>query len=289
MSLPHMTDHPPLLSKVLQWAQHEESIKAIILTGSHAAGSADPLSDYDLALFCTSFDSYTTNEAWLTEISNVWVCVNESIHQYGKQFPTRLVIFDGGLKADFAFYTLDILHALVQSQNLPADYNRGYEVVLDKDSLCTSLPKASGQEYPAQIPSQEEFLRIVKEFWFEVHHVAKYLKREDLWSVKFRMNGIQDNLLLKMIEWHEEANSNWERRVPPLGKRMHSWVEERTWRDLHHVFAHFDAKDSREALLKLIVLFRRLSVDASIKLGYPYPYAMDRHLTDFVDSLFTSI
>ncbi|MDE3046301.1 MAG: aminoglycoside 6-adenylyltransferase, partial [Verrucomicrobiota bacterium] len=134
--------------------------------------------------------------------------------------------------------------------------------------MTALMPKATHKESAGKKPSEQEFQRVINEFWFEVHHVAKYLKREDLWSVKFRSGSIYDNFLLKMIEWNEQAKRNWESQLPPLGKRMRSWVDADTWKALHQIFAHFDSSDSRRGLLHLIELFRKIATDTAKRLGY---------------------
>lgn len=277
-----------ILDRIIEWANKEKTIRTIILEGSHAAGIADRFSDYDLVLFCTSFDPYIKDEKWLSCIGNVWVCVHEKLERGNKMFPTRLVIFEGGAKVDFSFYTMDVLHGLVSAKSLPDAYNRGYSTLIDKDSLAASMAKPTSTESPAVPPSEAEFLRVVNEFWFEVYHVAKYLKREDLWSVKGRSHSIYDNFLLKMIEWHEEAIRNLASRMPPLGKRMQSWVSAETWCDLQRIFAHFDRHDSCLCLKHTAELFRRLAVDVSKRLGFAYPQDVDRNISNFVTTILSS-
>lgn len=268
----------PFLNHIVEWARGQSSIKALILLGSLAAGKGDEFSDYDLEFFSDTFD--TQDEKWLSALGDVWVCVHEKVERAGHMFPTRLVIFDKGVKADFAFYTLDMLRDLT-TKPLPNDYTRGYTVLVDKDSLTTGIPQPTRQEKPAEKPAQKAFEQVVNEFWFEVHYMAKYLKRRDLWSVKFRSQIIHD-FLLKMIVWNVEAKGNWSAQVPPYGKRMKSWVDSETWHDLHSVFAHFDAEDSQTALISTIKLFRKLAVDTATKLEYPYPHALDRNMSNFV-------
>ncbi len=273
-----------ILDRIVEWAQNEKAIKAMILQGSYAAGMADAYSDYDLAIFCSAYELYIKDERWLSKIGNVWVCVYEKVEKGDKTFPTRLVIFDGGVKVDFAFYTMDVLADLARARPLPDEYTRGYTVLIDKESLTTSMPPATHKERPGAKPSEQEFQTVIQEFWFEVHHVAKYLKREDLWSAKFRSGSIQDHFLLKMIEWNEQAKRNWESQVPPLGKRMHSWVDADTWKALHQVFAHFDSRDSWQGLIHTIELFRKLATDTAKRLGYSYPHDLDKNITNFISA-----
>lgn len=241
---------------------------------------ADELADYDVSVFCSTSAPYTNTEEWLARIGPIWVCVKEQVSFSGQVFPTRLVIFDGGIKVDFAFLSLNCLDRMVKGP-LPEEYNRGYQVLLDKDNLTQPLPKPDYKEPVAKKPSKREFLETIEEFWFEAYHVAIYLKREDLWSVKFRSNAIH-GFLLRMIEWESQARNGWHQTVPPIGKRMASWVQPSVLQELERVFAHFDVENSWEALFHTVTLFRRLSVDLSHQLGFDYPEAMDKNISGFI-------
>src|SRR5436190_12831076 len=98
-----------MINKILQWAKHEKPIRAVILTGSRATDKYDELSDYDLVLFCTDIHPFTCDDAWLSKIGKVWVCVHEKICIKEKEFPSRLVIFKKGIKVDFSFYPIEVL------------------------------------------------------------------------------------------------------------------------------------------------------------------------------------
>jgi aminoglycoside 6-adenylyltransferase len=266
-----------LLESIVKWAQAQAPVRVLILEGARGAGVADAHSDYDVTVFCETDASYTQSDGWLEQIAPVWVCVHETLVEGRASYPTRLVIFEGGVKADFCFYPLQLLGDLVKGQRLPERYNRGYKVLVDKDGLAARLPKAVGQEGVKQ-PSPEEFVRVCNEFWFEVQHVAVALARDDLWSVQRRLRNVQD-FLLNLLEWHAR------RHVPPGGKRMRSWVDEATWAELSGVFAHFDRADSRRALMANVALFRRLANETGSLLGYRYPQELDQKIVGFLAQL----
>lgn len=274
-----------ILKKITKWSEKEDSIRALILLRSRARLSeSDTLSDYDIAVFCTNTAFYTENEDWLKEVGKVWVCIKESLSFNESTFPSRLVIFEGGVKIDFSFFPLDILKTLTQKEILPEEYQRGYLVFLDKDHLACNLKKPLFKKPQVLKPSEDVFLRVIEEFWFEAYHVAIYLKREDLFSVKFRSNAMQ-SFLLKMIEWEYQAQNGWQYLPFPIGKQMASWTNKNTWKAMHSVFAHFDTKDSWDALFHTLKLFRSLSKELSKDLGFLYPESLDNHISSFILSL----
>ena len=269
--------------KIIEWAKQEDSIRAVILLGSRARDpQPDPLADYDINIFTSNIQNYTRNDHWLSHFGTPWVCVHEKVYWKERQFPSRLAILEGGVKLDFSFYALDVLEEIANEPSLSEFYRGGYVVWLDKDQMTAQIPKTNFNKIAPQKPSEEEFNRIVNEFWFEAYHVAVYLKREALWQAKFRAGGICDQFLLKMIEWNELAKAEFVKDIPPKGKRMQTWVNKSTWVSLFKVFAHFDSKDSWNALMHTMELFRNLAIETAQKLGYHYPSEVDRNISGFI-------
>jgi aminoglycoside 6-adenylyltransferase len=276
-----------MLEKIVKWGKKEDAVRALILLGSRAGRQPiDHFSDYDLFVFCDTDESYTRSESWLTQFGNVWVCVKEKIFCKGKIFPSRLVIFEGGIKVDFCFLSLDVLDEIVQSSDLPDDYNFGYKILLDKDDSAARMLPPQFEVKPIK-PSEQEFHQVVKEFWFEIYHVGVYLKRGDLWSVKFR-SWAAHSFLLRMIEWHAQAENDWRCSTPPTGKRMSSWVHKDLWKDLHVIFAHFDAEDSWKALFYTMELFKHLTAETAQSLRLSSMEELSEKMMGFITTLKSS-
>ena len=137
-------------------------------------------------------------------------------------------------------------------------YERGYEVLLDKQGVTQQLPPATGAFLILAVPSEDEFAFTVEEFWFEATHMPRYLSRGDLWVVKFRDWTMKCDLL-RILEWRAIAQSAGPVDVRYIGARMREWVDAATWRDLHESFAHFAEGDAWRALLATTQLFGRVA------------------------------
>jgi len=274
-----------MLSKILSWAEKEEAIRALVLVGSRAIeGKHDKLSDHDISVFSRNSTPYTSSDSWLTAIGTPWVCVHEKLAWKSTTIPTRLVIFDHGAKVDFAFYPMEALTALAK-EPLPEGYAAGYRILLDKDGLAQALPEPTFDAFKQKPPDEEEFHRIVEEFWFEAYHIANYLSRGDLWSAKLRDSGIKQEFLLPMIRWHEQSKNQWNYATHSEGKRMHEWVEAETWNSLKNCFSSFDVDDSWKALWETTSLFRRLAIATAKNLGYSYPHDVDKNISSYMRSI----
>jgi aminoglycoside 6-adenylyltransferase len=276
-----------MLEKLVEWGKKEGAVRALILLGSRAGRQpADNFSDYDLSVFCNADESYTKSESWLTQFGNVWVCVKENVFYKEKKFPSRLVIFEDGIKVDFSFLSIDVLDQIMQSSSLPDDYNLGYKILLDKDDRAAKMLPPQF-ELKVVKPSEEEFHEVIKEFWFEVYHVGVCLKRGDLWSVKFR-SWAAHSFLLRMIEWHTQAENDWRGSTPPMGKRMSSWVSKDLWKDLHEIFAHFDVEDSWKALFNTMELFKRITAETARALRFSSMEDLSEKMMSFITTLESS-
>jgi aminoglycoside 6-adenylyltransferase len=266
---------PPetVFHRVLEWAEREEPVRAVVLVGSRAAsGTIDELSDYDLAIFARTHESYLQDDHWLSSIGRAWVCIPDHYEMGSTVIPTRLVLFDPGVKVDFAFHPLSLL----------SDVTSGgaHKVLLDKDGLARE--RSHRDREASAVPDEPAFVRLVHEFWFEAYHVAKYLHRGELWLVKSR-DAATKALLLQMMEWHAWAShgpgydTGWE------GRGLERWVARPVWTDLHETFSGFDAEGSRRALYATIRLFRRLAQEAAERLGYAYPREVDDDIRGFIE------
>lgn len=238
------------------------------------------MADFDISVYAETHFPYTTNNQWLSEIGKVWVCVPEKFDRESEIIPTRLVIFEGGLKVDFAFYGLHVLDELSNGDEL----DRGFKVLLDKDGTTYRLKSPTFGRVQHPKPTEDEFINLISEFWFEACYVAKYLKREELWLAKF-IDGNLKKLLLRMIERHEQAKHDWDYETNYDGKNMKGWVSADTWKSLHHTFGHFDGRDSWDSLVATMNLFRQLAEETAELLGFSYPKEVDRHLTRFISQI----
>jgi aminoglycoside 6-adenylyltransferase len=173
-----------MINQIRDWAAEEASIRTVLLVGSRAGdGKQDLLSDYDISLF-GSFDKFAILDDWLNKIGPHLICIRDRFFWDENLVPTRLVIFENGTKADFAFHPSELLEKMIDSNQLSPTYDSGYQVIVDKDDRTANLPPASWRAYRLRVPSQEEFSNVRNEFWFEAYHVAKYLYRKDFWVAR---------------------------------------------------------------------------------------------------------
>lgn len=269
-----------ILGNILKWANENSNVRAVVLNGSRARLEPfDELADFDIAVFCQEAAPLLQDNTWFEQIDLVWVYIPESYPRQELTIPTRLVIYDEGIKVDFSLFPATLLNEIGQTGEL----GTGYKVLLDKDKATANWLPPTFEFTPSPLPTEVDFNALVNEFWFEAYHIAKYLRRDELWLVKFR-DWTTKELLLKIIGWHALAKGRTQHTYY-LGKHMKEWVEPEVWNILHGAFAYFDGADSWQALYTTTWLFRRLAKEISQIWHFSYPEETDKYISDFINRL----
>jgi aminoglycoside 6-adenylyltransferase len=272
--------HAEILATLLRWAERDSNIRAVIQTGSTSrpAGSADRFSDLDIELICNDPAPLISDDDWIHNLALVWVALY--LDNGPGEYETRLVFFEGARKVDFTLADIKHLQSMLDSGHLNDLYDRGYQVLMDKDGLTGGLSAPTGHSPHKSLPSELEFTATVTEFWFEAAHMPTYLTRDDLWVVKLRDGTIKD-MLLCMLEWHALYSRGSRTDVWYRGTKLKRWIDPETWDELHDVFGKFDAADSYRSLLATMRLFTRLTHEIASMAGFAIPES-ESHIQAYV-------
>jgi len=268
--------------KVIEWAKQHASIRAAIIAGSteRQVKPADESADIDFEFYVTDFDEFLSDMGWIENIAPVWTHLQID----EPDGPVFLVIYEGGEKVDFHFFQVNELERMVSAKELPSSYLRGYRVVIDKDGIAQKLLPHLKTSPSIPKPSEEDFNFVIRSFWFSALHVAKQIRRRNLWVVKHHDWGMKMTLL-KFMEWYTQTRNNWEIDTWHLGHHILDWVDDQTQHELHQVFGHFEAEDSWRALYATMSLFRRLANTVADEMDYKYLVELDQSVTRKVEEI----
>jgi aminoglycoside 6-adenylyltransferase len=280
-----------LIGRFTRWAQDEENIRAAMVIGSRARMDhpADRWSDLDLIIITDDPQMIINSADWVTNIAKPLLTFIE-VTNNGKNLERR-VLFEGGLDVDFS----PIPSALVKEfsdDGLPLEVAdviwRGTRVLFDKDGLVHRMLGLVKEQPPASLPSQNDYLQVVNDFWYHAVWSAKHLRRGELWWAKSGCDDRLKYLLRTMMEWHthsfhKENTDTWMR-----GRFLEEWVDPRALRELKSAFAHYDSDDIWHALFVTMNLFRWLAIETAQKLDFLYPSNGDAKATELVDQFFNT-
>jgi len=272
----------PYLDKVIRWARGEAAVRAVVITGSQARadGSVDDYSDLDAQIITRDTEALTRDDSWLDSLGEVWIRF-----PLRQDAPYRLVWFAGGYKVDFQFVHVDEILAMRESGELSDEYQRGYQVALDKDGLYANLPPSPRVFPPQALPSETELAAAINEFWFEAIHVAQFIRRREFWVAKHRDWTMKADLL-RLLEWHARATGTGDVNTWLLGKRIMQWADGETADAIRQIWPRWAAAEMWTALLVQLELFQSLSRELHAALGINYSEAQHRRIEQYIRQLY---
>lgn len=245
-------DQERVLDEVSRWAEAEENVRAVVVTGSVARGEHDPISDIDVELYLRDTNRLLTRDAWYHRFGDVLVV--EALENPG-WVPTRLVYYVDA-KIDFA---------IIDAASLPGTTYRGpYRVVVDKDGLARDL----AVDDDATKPPAAEFFETLNQFWAEALMCARALAKPDVVPAMLRSSNANYHLR-RMVEWDHKARYGWSYRTYYLGKRLRTWADDDIGDALLRCYPRADLDEISVALQAAADLFAALATRVGAALGVP--------------------
>lgn len=190
-------------NKILNFAQKDSRIRAVILNGSRANPLVHPdtYQDFDIIFIVKDFDSLLKERSWLKKLGTPLLQQVPDEMVLGNEFNQKqlsfsfLTIFEGDYRIDLTLFPIDQFESDYKSESLSL-------VWIDKDNLFQKIAVPSDSDYHISKPTEREFREVCNEFWWTITNVAKGLKREELISAKYILENIVRPMFWKLMEWN---------------------------------------------------------------------------------------
>jgi aminoglycoside 6-adenylyltransferase len=262
-----------VLQRLTKWANNTDSVRALILTSSRVSSDAtvDIFSDYDVEVYVTSLSEFE-NDDWLNTFGDVLVKwpKKPSSTGFGDNWITRLVMFENRLRIDFQITD--------NKEVKKSAYDSGYKVIVDKDGIAAKISAPTFKEHLVKKPTEEEFLTLVSDFFWDSVYVPKYLWRGSLFYAKFMFASLQFEYFEKIIGWYIGSQNNWNVNTGAHGKYFEKYLDKKTWEEIRQTFAGAGIEENWIAFFKLFELFTQFAKDVARKLDYQYPEEQEEKL-----------
>lgn len=245
-------DYDKAIGALTDWAQGDDNVRAMVMTGSAAADETHALSDRDIEVYAIDAVPLLADDSWWEQLGDVLVVerlANPDWH------PARLVYYVGG-KLDLTVIRTDALETIHRE--------RPFTVLMDKDGLCRSLLQTAAGN---PLPDEAAFDERLNWGYAAALMCAKAIIRDEPWSAKVRDSDLKASLLM-LIEWDHRVRHGLEYDVRFLGSRMRQWMDADVQQALEQCWGHFDAADSAAALRASIALFAELGTRIAGGLGF---------------------
>lgn len=263
------------LDQVVEWAESQSDIQAVLLIGSLARkdNPGDEWSDVDLILFADDIEMYATQSTWLADFGEALVPVFERHQSNDIEW---LVLFAEGLKADF-YFTLgsENLNDVIAQASYKSVIRRGARVLYTRVGIEIVLPDPV-VETTVQ-PPEAEFLASIQSVLMNGHKMAKFTRRGDLVRAKLVLESLIRPALLTMIAWHAQAQYGPERDTWYNGRYLDQWADPRVLLALPNTYGGYSEEETWRSLFGTMIFFRWLAEETAVSWGFEFPVeAADR-------------
>ena len=289
MTLKNTEKEKEIIESLIQWAEHQPLVRAVLLTSSRASPNAltDVFSDYDVILAVLDVHPFYEDRTWLEAFGSVLVLYRDPLEpHYGFLKSGYVTQYESGLKIDFTLWPVEILQRVVADPELPVEFDAGYLVLLDKDHLTDGLKPPTYTAYIPTPPTETEYQTVVEVFFLEATYVAKLLWRDDMMAAKHILDHfMKQEHLRPMLEWHLEIDHHWSVKPGPYGRRLKKWLRPDLWTELESTYTGAGLELNWEAMFRTIALFRKVAIEVGDRLGYPYPHDLDRRAVAYLQKV----
>lgn len=278
-----------VIRALIEWAEGQPAIRAMLLTSTRAVPNAvvDEYSDYDVILVVNDIRPFHEDRAWLNDFGEVVVGYWDPIQpdpDFGVACFGNVIQYAGGLKIDFTLWPAEMLMRITGAVALPAELDAGFRILLDKDQLTSELKPPTYQAYLVRPPSEEAFQKCIEDFYSNAPYVAKCLLRGELFPLKWALDDDMKRLFLRqMLEWRVAMDHGWAVTVGALGKGLKKRLPPALWAQLEETYAGADTEENRVALYKTMWLFRQVALEVAAHLGYTFPEDLHTRVVAHVD------
>src|SRR5688572_201906 len=275
-----------MIEQLISWANSQELIRAVILTSSRAIphASLDLFSDYDVILVSRSIEPYYVDRTWLGVFGPVLAVYRDPlIDENGLTRSAYVVQYENSLKIDFNLWPVELLQRSSDLDQLPAEFDAGYQVLVDKDGATRGLKPPTYSGYIPAPPTEAHYLELLEGFFLDTMYVAKFLWRDDMMAAKHILDySLKQNHLRPMLEWLAEIDHGWTLKPGPYGRGLKKHVRPDLWAELERTYTGAGLEENWEALFRTIELMRRVARDVGENLGFTYPAELDQRVVSYL-------
>jgi aminoglycoside 6-adenylyltransferase len=268
-----------MLALIVDTAQRDERIRAVILNGSRANPNArrDIFQDYDVVYLVTDVASFRQEPHWIEQFGELMIMqmpdemLDPPPASSDGSF-TYLMQFTDGNRIDLNLYPIAGL------QGFAHDSLR--LVLLDKDGILPPLPPPSDSDYLPKPPTSKAYADCCNEFWWVCPYVAKGLWREEIVYAKYMLDQVVREQLMKMLVWYVGVKTRFMCNPGYRGKYLKQYLEPELWTMLEQTYADADYAHTWHALDRMCALFRVTACRVGEHFSFEYPRGDDERVSE---------
>lgn len=269
------------LSKILNFAEREESVKIVLMNGSRVNPNivADSYADYDILFATENPEKFSVDTEWIYDFGELLILQENKIKEKDAEWRIFLMQFSDGLRIDLSFYPLDKIRYML-SDSLT-------KVLLDKDGMLGEIDEPSERSYFTKMPSEEEYYETLNEFWWCIINTAKGAARKELTYSRFMYESIVRKCFLKIIYWYIGFNNRWKANPGKYGKFMEKYLAPDIWIRIKKTYNGNGFDSFWPAIYEICGLVTEFEEKLSKGLGYKARKEKGKEIIEFIRKIET--
>lgn len=272
-----MRSEQEMLALIVETAQSDERIRAVVMSGSRANPRArrDIFQDFDIAYLVTDVDSFRDDHIWINRFGEIMILqMPEAMEDPPPVIDGRftyLMQFTDGNRIDLTLLPVAKLREFKrESSSL---------LLLDKDGIFETFPAPCESDHLPRPPTAKAFSDCCNEFWWVCPYVAKGLWREEIIYAKYMLDRVVREQLMKMLTWHVGVKTQFLRAPGSHGKYLKRYLEPELWAMLEKTYSDAGYENTWEALFVTCDLFRTAANRVTEHFGFVYPRGDDEKVS----------
>lgn len=262
-----MRNEAEMMRLILEVAQQNDHIRAVIMNGSRANPNAKPdcFQDYDIVYVVDDIETFTSDHSWVDVFGDIMIM----------QMPEAMVLIppDGNGRFPYLMQFMDGNRIDLTLLPIEQADERLYEdslsvLLLDKDGVIAPFAPPSEASYLVKPPTSEMFANCCNEFYWVSTYVAKGLYRKEMISTQYLLEDPVRSMLNQMVKWHIGVRTLFSVNIGASGKYIERYLEEDLWQELLQTYARADYDEMWEALLRMNRLFQELAAGVADHLDF---------------------
>lgn len=272
-----MRSEHEMLDLIINTAQSDDRIRAVIMNGSRANPNAprDIFQDFDIVYVVTDVNAFTDDSTWINRFGEIMILQMPEAMQDPPPINNGTFIylmqFTDGNRLDLGLVPVAMSQTL-QNESLSV-------LLLDKDGLFQPFAAPNDRDYLPNPPTAKLFADCCNEFWWVCPYVAKGLWREEITYAKHIHDHEVRAQLMQMLTWYVGMKTQFSRSSGKLGKYLKHYLDPEHWAMLEKTYADASYENTWDALFVTCSLFRLTAEEIATHFGFAYPHDDDRKVS----------
>lgn len=275
-----MRSEQEMYKLILNTAQNDDRIRAIILNGSRANPNipGDIFQDFDIVYIVTDIASFKRDPNWIKRFGELMILqipddMLDPPPSDDDSF-AYLMQFTDGNRIDLTLYPIAKLDEL-EKDSLS-------RILLDKDGILEPFAPLNDNDFFPKPPTPKEYADCCNEFWWVSIYVAKGLWREEITYAKYLLDQIVRGQLMKMLTWYIGVKTQFLQNPGKHGKYFKQFLEPELWDVLQETYSNANYDDTWESLYAMCDLLRVTALPVAEYFGFDYPQGDDERVYAFL-------